>query len=117
MTIKGQNLGCVTSIFGSKIAADATNAEALLKLWLDGYGHGDCALAATGPVQVTLHTVESDATGAPPTTASFTYTRPPLQTLKVHGGKRRPERSRTRREAFTVRRRARTSSGSERRSR
>jgi hypothetical protein len=35
-------------------------------------------------VQLTLHTVESDATGAPPATASFTYTRPPLQTLKVH---------------------------------
>ena len=85
VTIKGQNLGCVTSIsFGSKVAADATNAEALLDCGSTDTVTVTAPLGATGKVQVTLHTVESDATGAPPATASFTYTRPPLQTLKVH---------------------------------
>jgi large repetitive protein len=85
VTIKGQNLGCVTSIsFGSTVAADATNAEALLDCGSTETVTVTAPLGATGPVQVTLKTVESEATGAPPATASFTYTRPPLQTLKVH---------------------------------
>ena len=85
VTIKGQNLGCVTSIsFGSTVAADATNAEALLDCGSTDTVTVTAPLGATGTVQVTLHTVESDATGAPSATASFTYTKPPLQTLKVH---------------------------------
>jgi hypothetical protein len=85
VTIKGQNLGCVTSIsFGNTAAADATNAEALLDCGSTDTVTVTAPLGATGPVQVTLKTVESEATGAPPATASFTYTRPPLQTLKVH---------------------------------
>lgn len=85
VTIKGQNLGCVTSIsFGSTVAADATNAEALLDCGSTDTVTVTAPLGATGTVQITLHTVESDATGAPPATASFTYTKPPLQTLKVH---------------------------------
>ena len=85
VTIRGQNLGCVTSIsFGSRVAADATNAEALLDCGSTDTVTVTAPLGATGTVQLTLHTVESDATGAPPATASFRYTRPPLQTLKVH---------------------------------
>ncbi len=84
MTIRGQNLGCVTSIsFGSKVAADATNAEALLDCGSTDTVTVTAPLGAIGRVQLTLHTVESDATGAPSATASFTYTRPPLQALKV----------------------------------
>lgn len=85
VTIKGQNLGCVTNVsFGSRVAADATNAEALLDCGSTNTVTVTAPLGVTGTVQVTLKTVESEATGAPPATASFTYTRPPLQTLKVH---------------------------------
>jgi hypothetical protein len=85
VTITGENLGCVTSVtFGTAVADDATNAEALL----------DCGSTDTvtvtapphpvGPVTVTLQTVESEATNAPPATAPFTYTQAPKQTLTVH---------------------------------
>jgi large repetitive protein len=79
VTISGQNLGCVTGVFFGKVAAKKfSNAEAIL----------DCGsttiVDATAPrgragtrVKVTVTTVESDFTGAGPSTssASFTYRR------------------------------------------
>jgi Pro-kumamolisin, activation domain/PASTA domain/IPT/TIG domain/Divergent InlB B-repeat domain len=86
VTITGQNLGCVTKIsFGNVAAVDASNAAALLDC-----GSTDTVTVsappadAVGTVPVTLETVESQATGAPAATASFSYTQPPLQTLSVH---------------------------------
>jgi len=84
VTITGQNLGCVTDIaFGTVEAATFTNAQALL----------DCGSTSTvtvaappsdiGTVQVKLATVESVASGVPPATASFTYTQPPPQDLRI----------------------------------
>ncbi|HZT84946.1 MAG TPA: protease pro-enzyme activation domain-containing protein [Gaiellaceae bacterium] len=85
VTITGENLGCVTDIsFGNTAAETFSNAQALL----------DCGSTSTvtvtapphpvGPVTVTLETVESVVTGAPPATASFTYTTPPAELLTVH---------------------------------
>jgi Pro-kumamolisin, activation domain/PASTA domain/IPT/TIG domain/Divergent InlB B-repeat domain len=85
VTITGENLGCVTSVsFGNQSAEDFSNAEALL----------DCGSTTTvtvttppgtvGTVPVTLTTVESEATGAPAATGSFTYTKPPKQRVTVH---------------------------------
>jgi Uncharacterized protein conserved in bacteria len=85
VTITGENLGCVTNIsFGSAPAQDFTNAEALLDC-----GSTDTVTVITpantvGTVPVTLETVESEATNAPPARGSFTYTQPPKQTVKVH---------------------------------
>jgi hypothetical protein len=85
VTITGENLGCVTNIsFGSAPAQDFTNAEALLDC-----GSTDTVTVSTpantvGTVPVTLETVESEATNAPPARSSFTYTQPPKQTVKVH---------------------------------
>jgi hypothetical protein len=85
VTITGENLGCVTSIsFGSRQAETFSNQTALL----------DCgsstvvtvtapAGAAVGTVPVTVHTVESDATGAAPASGSFTYNALPNETLTV----------------------------------
>ncbi len=86
VTITGENLGCVTNIsFGGVAADDATNQEALL----------DCGSTSTvtvttppgtiGTQPVTLSTVESDTSaGVSPASATFTYTKPPAQTVTVH---------------------------------
>jgi hypothetical protein len=85
VTITGQNLGCVTNIsFGTTAAVDASNAAALLDC-----GSTDTVVVSAPPatrvgtVPLTLETVESEATGAPAATGSFTYTQPPKQTLAV----------------------------------
>ncbi|HEX3237645.1 MAG TPA: protease pro-enzyme activation domain-containing protein [Gaiellaceae bacterium] len=84
VTITGQNLGCVTKVtFGNVTAADATNAEALLDCGSTDTVTVSAPLNKIGTVPVTLRTVESDATGAPAATGSFTYTRPPAQLVKV----------------------------------
>lgn len=84
VTIRGENLGCVTSIsFGKAVAVDATNAEAFLDCGSTDSVTVTAPLGSVGTVPVTLATVESDATGAPAATGSFTYTKPPAQLLKV----------------------------------
>jgi hypothetical protein len=80
VAVTGDNLGCATSVkFGSVVADDATNAEALLDC--GSIGEVDVTappLPAGTPVPatvpVTVTTVESDLTSdAPATTATFTY--------------------------------------------
>ena len=84
VTITGENLGCVTNVtFGSVAAESATNLEALLDC-----GSTDTVIVTTPPgivgtAPVALKTVESEATGAPAATGSFTYTQPPKQTVAV----------------------------------
>ena len=85
VTIKGENLGCVTGVsFGNVSAVDASNAEALLDCGSTDTVTVTTPLNTIGTVRVMLTTVESDATGAAPASASFTYTKPPAQLLKVH---------------------------------
>jgi hypothetical protein len=84
VTITGENLGCVTSIsFGNVAAVDFSNAEALLDCGSTDTVTVTTPLNKIGTVPVALQTVESEATGAPPATGSFTYTRPPAQLVKV----------------------------------
>ncbi|MFZ0342337.1 MAG: protease pro-enzyme activation domain-containing protein [Gaiellaceae bacterium] len=87
VTLTGENLGCVTSIsFGSVEAADASNEAALLDCGTTDTVTVTAPAGTVGTVPVTLHTVESDATGAPAATASFTYTRPFALALHKSGG-------------------------------
>jgi hypothetical protein len=84
VTITGENLGCVTNIsFGKVAAVDFSNAEALLDCGSTDTVTVTAPLNKIGTVPVTLQTVESEATGAPAATGSFTYTRPPAQLVKV----------------------------------
>ena len=84
VTITGENLGCVTKIsFGSVIAADAGNAEALLDCGSTDTVTVTAPPGGVGTVPVSLDTVESDATGAAAASGSFTYTKRPAQTLTV----------------------------------
>jgi hypothetical protein len=84
VTIKGQNLGCVTGVsFGNVSAVDAANVEALLDCGSTDTVTVTAPLNKIGTVPVKLTTVESDATGAAPASASFTYTKPPAQLMKV----------------------------------
>ena len=84
VTITGQNLGCVTKVsFGTVTADDASNALALLDCGSTDTVTLTAPAGTVGTVPVTLETVESEATGAPPATGSFTYTQPPKQTLAV----------------------------------
>jgi pro-kumamolisin-like protein/PASTA domain-containing protein/IPT/TIG domain-containing protein len=85
VSITGENLGCVTSIsFGTVAAVDASNQTALLDCGSTDTVTVTAPPNSVGTVPVTLKTVESDATGAPAATGSFSYTQPPLQTLAVH---------------------------------
>jgi len=85
ITIAGENLGCVTNVsFGSEDALTFTNAEALLDCGSTDTVTVTAPAGHVGTVTLKLETVESDATGGPPATASFTYTKPPKQTVKVH---------------------------------
>jgi hypothetical protein len=77
VTITGENLGCVTNIsFGKAAATNASNAEALLDCGSTDTVGVTAPAGAVGKVPVTLETVESDATGAPAASGSFTYTKP-----------------------------------------
>jgi Pro-kumamolisin, activation domain/PASTA domain/IPT/TIG domain/Divergent InlB B-repeat domain len=86
VTIKGQNLGCVTGVsFGSAVATNASNETALLDC-----GTTDTVTVTTpagnlGSVPIKLTTVESDSTGAPAATSSFTYTKPFVLKVKKSG--------------------------------
>jgi Pro-kumamolisin, activation domain/PASTA domain/IPT/TIG domain/Divergent InlB B-repeat domain len=85
VTITGENLGCVTNIsFGNATAEDTTNAAALLDCGSTNTVTVTAPVHAVGTVQVTLQTVESDATGAPAATGSYRYTQAPKQNLIVH---------------------------------
>ncbi|HEX5174520.1 MAG TPA: protease pro-enzyme activation domain-containing protein [Gaiellaceae bacterium] len=85
VTITGENLGCVTNVsFGSATADDFTNAQALLDCGSTDTVTVTAPAGTVGTVPVTLQTVESEATGAPPAHGQFTYTQPPKQTLTVH---------------------------------
>ncbi len=85
VTITGQNLGCVTHVFfGSVLADDATNAQALLDCGSTDTVTVTAPANTVGTVQLKLETVESQVTGAAAATASFTYTQPPAQTVTVH---------------------------------
>lgn len=85
VTITGENLGCVTNVsFGDAVAEDFTNAEALLDCGSTDTVTVTAPPGPVGTVPVTLETVESDATHAPPAQGSFTYTKPPAQTVTVH---------------------------------
>ena len=84
VTITGENLGCVTNVsFGTVAAVDATNAAALLDCGSTDTVTVTAPAARVGRVPITLSTVESDATGAQPAQASFTYTKGRPQTLRV----------------------------------
>jgi Pro-kumamolisin, activation domain/IPT/TIG domain/Divergent InlB B-repeat domain len=84
VTITGENLGCVTKIsFGSAVAEDAGNAAALLDCGSTNTVTVTAPAGRVGTVPVSLETVESDATGAAAASGSFTYTKPPAQTLTV----------------------------------
>jgi hypothetical protein len=84
VTITGENLGCVTNVsFGSVAAVDAANAAALLDCGSTDTVTVTAPAGSVGAVPITLSTVESDATGAQPAQASFTYTKAPSQTLTV----------------------------------
>jgi hypothetical protein len=77
VTITGHNLGCVTSVsFGSVAAVDASNDEALLDCGTTDTVTVTAPAGSVGTVPVTLHTVESDTTGAAAATGSFAYTKP-----------------------------------------
>jgi hypothetical protein len=83
VTITGENLGCVTDIsFGKAVALDASNSQALLDCGSTSTVNVIAPAGHVGKVPITLETVESDATGAPSATASFTYTKP--FALKIH---------------------------------
>jgi hypothetical protein len=85
VTITGENLGCVTSVtFGSVAAVDATNAEALLDCGSTNTVTVTAPPGSVGPVTVSLQTVESEVTGAPPATGTFTYTQPVKKKVVVH---------------------------------
>jgi hypothetical protein len=85
VTITGENLGCVTNIsFGNVDAETFSNVEALLDCGSTDTVTVTAPANSVGTVPVTLETVESDASHAPPATASFTYTQPPPQTLTAH---------------------------------
>ena len=87
VTLTGENLGCVTSIsFGNVQATDATNDEALLDCGTTDTVTVTAPAGTVGTVTVTLHTVESDAMGAPAATASFTYTKPFALKVDKSGG-------------------------------
>jgi hypothetical protein len=74
----------VTSIsFGSVVADDATNAAALLDCGSTDTVKVTAPPGRAGTVPVTLQTVESEATGAPAAKGSFTYEKPPAQTLTI----------------------------------
>jgi hypothetical protein len=84
VTITGENLGCVTSIsFGSHQAETFSNQEALLDCGSTNTVTVTAPAGTVGTVPVTLHTVESDATSAPPASGSFTYNPLPVETLTV----------------------------------
>jgi Pro-kumamolisin, activation domain/PASTA domain/IPT/TIG domain/Divergent InlB B-repeat domain len=84
VTITGENLGCVTNVsFGTATADTASNAEALLDCGSTDTVTLSAPPGAVGRVPVKLETVESDATGAPAATGSFTYTQAPKQTVAV----------------------------------
>ena len=86
VTITGENLGCVTSVsFGSVVASDATNSQALLDCGSTDTVTVTAPPGAVGTVPVTLTTVESDSTGAPAASGSFTYTKPFALTVKKSG--------------------------------
>ncbi|HEU5244631.1 MAG TPA: protease pro-enzyme activation domain-containing protein [Gaiellaceae bacterium] len=78
VTIRGENLGCVTNIsFGKVAATAASNAEALLDCGSTDTVTVTAPAGKVGKVPIKLETVESDATGAPAATfASFTYRKP-----------------------------------------
>src|SRR5262249_45404909 len=84
VTITGENLGCVTDIsFGSAEAVDATNAGAILDCGSTDTVNVTTPPGTVGNVPVKLETVESLVTGAPAATTSFSFTKPPLQTLRI----------------------------------
>ena len=86
VTITGENLGCVTSVsFGSVLAADATNSQALLDCGSTNTVTVTAPPGAVGTVPVALTTVESDSTGATAASGSFTYTKPYALTIKKSG--------------------------------
>ncbi len=86
VTITGENLGCATSVsFGSVVASDATNSQALLDCGSTDTVTVTAPPGAVGTVPVTLTTVESDSTGAPAASGSFTYTKPFALTVKRSG--------------------------------
>jgi hypothetical protein len=84
VTITGENLGCVTSIsFGTVAAVDFGNQTALLDCGSTDTVTVTVPAGKAGTVPLTLHTVESDATGASPAQVSFTYTKPLAQAVKI----------------------------------
>jgi hypothetical protein len=86
VTITGHNLGCVTNVsFGNVAAIDASNEAALLDCGTTDTVTVTAPAGAVGTVPVTLHTVESDSTGAAPATSSFTYTKPFALTVHKTG--------------------------------
>jgi hypothetical protein len=86
VTITGENLGCVTSVsFGSVVAIDATNQASLLDCGSTNTVTVTAPTGAVGTVPLTLTTVESDATGAPAASSSFTYTKPFALTVRKAG--------------------------------
>jgi hypothetical protein len=77
VTITGENLGCVTDIsFGKFAAIELLNSAALLDCGSTDTVNVTAPAGTIGTVPVLLHTVESDATGAPAASGSFTYTKP-----------------------------------------
>ena len=87
VTITGENLGCVTSVsFGNVVAVDASNEAALLDCGTTDTVTVTAPAGTVGTMPVTLHTVESDATGAAAATGSFTYTKPFALTVHKSGG-------------------------------
>ncbi len=88
VTITGHNLGCVTDIsFGKVAAVDAANAGAILDCGTTDTVTVTAPAGAVGTVPITLQTVESVVTGAPPAQGSFRYTkgRPQALTVKRSG--------------------------------
>ncbi len=87
VTITGHNLGCVTNVsFGNVAAVDASNEAALLDCGTTDTVTVTAPAGAVGTVPVTLHTVESDSTGAAAATGSFSYTKPFALTVHKPGG-------------------------------
>jgi hypothetical protein len=79
VTIRGQNLGCVTGVFFGQVAARTfSNAQAVLDCGSTIVVHVKAPRGRAGTkVKVTVTTVESEFTGAGPSksTATFTYTK------------------------------------------
>jgi hypothetical protein len=79
VTIRGQNLGCVTGVFFGKVAARKfSNAEAVLDCGSTTIVHATAPPGRGGTtVKITITTVESEftGTGRSKSSASFTYTR------------------------------------------